>query len=762
MSCISHPPPPPPLLRVSDAAAPVTILFPCGPQKLEFLEESLDSVLSQSSPNWQLLIGLDETSPAWVSAWVNKLDDPRVKCVVAQGSGFARILNHMAAAATTEFVTILLSDDRYATQAIATIERYVAQEPEIDFFHSARCCINARGERIGPVYASKPSFSLDEFKLVGSPVKHLLCWRRAVGLRIGGMDEELSCHGCDDYDFPWRMAEAGARFRAISECLYEYREHNEGPRLTTSTPLDRQVQTIERMFNKHGVSRVQTSAYLQQAARGYLAAEACGVGVARGNGPALIIHCYREALADTWDQFAACGWKRRHFFAHRLSVVRRPGPDGSKLAQSMCAVSDPGKLHEAILYCLPDAAPADVPPEIYFDDDIAWHQQQLGLPFQVAHANLVMRDDALYITLLCSDLVQRISRRRQYKTRIESTYKGWIRILLNGIMNHAIDAGIKKVYLPTSKLSLENTDPAREVSPALFQRIYDSSVNSLYSVEFDGNWQKIDVGFNASRVVPLARRLEAKEPKRTISIAHDIEHGLGHQSNKTLAAKMNREAPLALPEMLKIEAACQIQTTYNVVGQLLPQLRNQIEGQGHSLGFHAFDHSLPQLKSLRGRLRALLGLNISSLEGTRTREFEQLALCRQQDYRLKGYRPPQSKLGPGLFDTHLSYFNFEWFASSRSSLDIEQPILENGIVKIPIHIDDYDLHIGKLSYRDWQTEVFSRVAENNIATISLHDCYAEHWLPHYRELLCELAELGEFQTFDQICNDQVLGSSSWV
>ena len=61
-----------------------------------------------------------------------------------------------------------------------------------------------------PDRLGRPLRDLRSFETAGSPVKHLMCWRRALGLEIGGMNEAVSDHGCDDYDFPWRMAEAGA------------------------------------------------------------------------------------------------------------------------------------------------------------------------------------------------------------------------------------------------------------------------------------------------------------------------------------------------------------------------------------------------------------------------------------------------------------------------------------------------------------------------------------------------------------------------
>ena len=111
-----------------------------------------------------------------------------------------------------------------APDAVEVLERNIEERPDVDFFHSARRYIDDHGEPIsdvlprGTTFTSRPSSTR-------VPVKHLLCWRRELALAIGGIDESLNSVGPDDYDFPWSMMEAGARFGAIQECLYVYRDH---------------------------------------------------------------------------------------------------------------------------------------------------------------------------------------------------------------------------------------------------------------------------------------------------------------------------------------------------------------------------------------------------------------------------------------------------------------------------------------------------------------------------------------------------------
>jgi hypothetical protein len=154
-------------------------------------------------------------------------------------------------AASTEFAASLFADDLWEPNAIEVLNRNIAERPDIDFFHTARRCIDDDGEPISGIAPALPDVRLETF-LERTPVKHLLCWRLELALAIGGIDESLNSVGPDDYDFPWSMAEAGARFGAIQECLYVYRDHRSCYRLTTHLPRRTHARETRRILRKHG------------------------------------------------------------------------------------------------------------------------------------------------------------------------------------------------------------------------------------------------------------------------------------------------------------------------------------------------------------------------------------------------------------------------------------------------------------------------------------------------------------------------------
>jgi len=248
----------------------ITILMPLKNYHPVFLDKSIKSVFNQTSSAWNLLIIVQKKDlKKFQEILKHRLSDSRVKIILKKGYQLAGSINSGMKSAATNFVAILHSDDVWAPEAVETLLRYISKNPDIDFFHSSRLKINENDDQISQVYQSKETFTVEDFKL-GSPVKHLLCWRKEKALSIGGIDERLYSVGPDDYDFPWTMAENGATFKAIPECLYIYREHLKAFRLTTHLPLSVHKRGIKRILKKHGVEKEIIEKRIAQGEKTYL------------------------------------------------------------------------------------------------------------------------------------------------------------------------------------------------------------------------------------------------------------------------------------------------------------------------------------------------------------------------------------------------------------------------------------------------------------------------------------------------------------
>ena len=442
---------------------------------------------------------------------------------------------------------------------------------------------------------------------------------------------------------------------------------------------------------------------------------------------------------DRSDEFVRKGYRQRWFFPHSVRYLPKCGPDGFKIARWMCGEVSPDQHWELVLHAAPSLV-GQFPSELFFDDDIVWHQQQFGRPGQIATANLVVRGAELYTMVHISDLVQRISRRRSLKTRIENRFKGWNHMLLNGILNFAAGLRIERIYVANSDWALRHTDPDRTVGPEMFRRVYGRNVGELFEVESSPPWWSIDVSRNANRlVVPEPGEEDIADDKK-ICVCHDVEKGIGHtDSNPDFARRADATALEYLERMIAIERQLGVKATYAVVGTLVPELRGRIEQDGHCLAFHSYNHRIGP-----------------SNGAVPTEGGDQLGRCRTVDYRLKGYRTPQSRITAELTDENLCFYNFEWLASSAHSFGFAEPRLENRIVKIPIQFDDFPMYRDGLAYDAWETAALATIENNRFVAFGLHDCYGEFWLSRYAGFLEKIRRLGRLMTMNQVADEVFL------
>jgi hypothetical protein len=440
---------------------------------------------------------------------------------------------------------------------------------------------------------------------------------------------------------------------------------------------------------------------------------------------------YHDHPAESKERFLQAGYRSNQVFPHQIRRLPKVGPDGFKLAKWMCNSEDPNQLWQIVLHATGHPL-EEFPQALFFDPDLAWHQQHFNRPGQIASVDLVADGRILYTSVHQSDLVQRMSRRRELKTRVESVFRGWHHLLLNAVLGFAVDRGFREIRVPTSELAMEHTDKSRTVQRELFERVYDRAVVQRFNTARSGRWWSIDVADNRARLVRPERRVEQLDQGPTICLCHDIERGLGHRGiDDPFASQADLDSPAALEQMLEVERKVGVRATYSVVGSFLDEVRSRIERDGHCIAFHSYDHD---------RVR------------------EQLPACRRVDYRIKGYRAPQSRLTPELSGTRLQWHNFEWLASSATAFGFGLPRLDQRLVKIPIELDDFPMHEGRLTYEVWRGKVMEALRQTGFLAFGLHDCYAKHWLPHYQQLLTELQGQARFRTLDQVAADLYLAA----
>lgn len=237
----------------------VSVIIPCY-NASRFLAESIESVLSQTHQNLELVV-VDDGS-ADDSIEIVRGFGGRVRSEPLphnQGVNFAR--NRGVEVARGEFLQFLDSDDLLRPEKIERSLEVFDDDVDIVFTGvesfgdvaeshdlpaatgSYRVLRSWLGRAQGTSeLAFDSDFPAEFFVRRGAQTAQLL-HRKANYLRCGGFDRQLFEQ--DDYEFHFRLAVSGSRFRGIPDPLVLYRQH-EGPDRLRQSP--RRAETALRIF----------------------------------------------------------------------------------------------------------------------------------------------------------------------------------------------------------------------------------------------------------------------------------------------------------------------------------------------------------------------------------------------------------------------------------------------------------------------------------------------------------------------------------
>lgn len=210
----------------------------------KYLRESIDSVISQTYPNWELLILDDcstDQSPQIAKAYAEADDRIRYfrneKNLRLPGN-----LNRGFSLAKGDYLTWTSDDNRFLPEALEKMLAALKASGAKFAFASCRV-IDEKGKQVEWITVDQNSAG----DIVGSnSVGACFLYSREVYETIGDYDPDLEL--VEDYDYWQRVL---ARFKAtpIEEELYEYRWH--GGALTSTMNQQRFHHNLEKMLLKN-------------------------------------------------------------------------------------------------------------------------------------------------------------------------------------------------------------------------------------------------------------------------------------------------------------------------------------------------------------------------------------------------------------------------------------------------------------------------------------------------------------------------------
>lgn len=169
----------------------VSIIMPSFNQR-QFINQSIDSVLSQSYQHLELIIADGGSTDGTIALLANKADkDKRIKYVSEPDSGPAEALNKAIKHTTGTYIGWLNSDDLYKPQAIDRALNGFKTHPNWIMVYGQAEHIDERGQPIDPYPTLKPSVDIHHFINGCFICQPTVFFKRTMPVMLGEFDQSL-------------------------------------------------------------------------------------------------------------------------------------------------------------------------------------------------------------------------------------------------------------------------------------------------------------------------------------------------------------------------------------------------------------------------------------------------------------------------------------------------------------------------------------------------------------------------------------------
>lgn len=208
-----------------ESASPAVSVLMSGFNAERFLREAIESILTQTFTNFELLI-MDDGSSDSTYQIASSFDDPRIRVFRNERNrGIVASVNELAGYARAGILARHDADDISEPTRFASQYRHMCSHSETVVLGAAIELINASGQHIGgwgyPVSDQEIRLALVERSAFANPVTFI---RKDAFDKVGGYRTGLE--PCEDYDFFLRIAEYG-RLANLPQTLYRLRRHGD-------------------------------------------------------------------------------------------------------------------------------------------------------------------------------------------------------------------------------------------------------------------------------------------------------------------------------------------------------------------------------------------------------------------------------------------------------------------------------------------------------------------------------------------------------
>lgn len=197
----------------------------CTYNRAHYIGQAIDSVLSQSFSDWELLI-VDDASTDTTEEIVRSYEDSRIVYIKNESNlGITKNRNKALSLAKGEYIAVLDSDDYWIDNA--KLEKQVAfldAHPMYALVGTQMEIVDSAGKKIKKEYFPTMDFLIRILLLLKNMFAHSsVLYRRKEILNLGGYDDTLPIW--EDYDL-WLKIGRSYKFANLSTCATAYRTHD--------------------------------------------------------------------------------------------------------------------------------------------------------------------------------------------------------------------------------------------------------------------------------------------------------------------------------------------------------------------------------------------------------------------------------------------------------------------------------------------------------------------------------------------------------
>lgn len=220
----------------------ISIIIPCY-NDAEFIEQAVDSALSQTHSNKEIIV-VDDGSNKNTKLVLQNLEHKIDTLITQDNSGQSNARNNGIKQAKGEFILVLDSDDYFENTFCQKALNLFKNDADIKL---VTCYANLVFENTAINYVYKPKGGAIESFLTSNSALGSAMFKKEDWNSCGGYDETMQ-NGFEDWEFYIRLLSQGGKAEVIKESLYNYRKREN---TTTSKANQAKYDLFKFIYTKH-------------------------------------------------------------------------------------------------------------------------------------------------------------------------------------------------------------------------------------------------------------------------------------------------------------------------------------------------------------------------------------------------------------------------------------------------------------------------------------------------------------------------------